>query len=670
MQIKLDLNKFNAENVTIGSCQENDIYHCEFNKSGGHLLYNVENVFEAIELKSNLSLTLFITNKEKHLQNIGLEFYDRDNHSDIPDLMIEMGLIPDIRTTLSIPFKLLDSQQLFPKRTPGKLKTVVRGNKVEVQRIGKIGVASGKSFEHQHYIISNILITDETPQFMLPDIKLVDKLGQIIDRHWAGKTKNEMELKAVLNEEFHKPMNLLSRPDINIFGGWEQKKFSSTGFFRTHRDAERWWLIDPQGCSFVSMGVDCICPGETGRIQDIEKFYTWIPEKNGVFQDAHLVGERFDEGNYYNFGVSNLIRVFGDKWENAWTRITKNRLIEWGFNTVGNWSSIAFAQKSQMPYVLPLEGFPDTKNKIFRDFPDVFSKEYETNAQIYAHQLKTYKYDPYLIGYFMRNEPNWAFVEYLNIAEELLSKEEEFESKNALIDFLRIRYKGDIQQLNTAWNTQFIEYNDLNSSIKKATKLSSAANIDLYDFSCEMIRKYVEVPARALRKVDVNHLNLGMRYAWIWDKMLYSGCENFDVFSFNCYKLSPIDEIRKIGKDTGLPVIIGEFHFGALDRGLFSNGLRSVLNQEERGKAYRYYIENAIQSEYFVGAHYFILNDQHVLGRFDGENAQVGCVDVCHRPYKEFVEGVKKTNEEIYQLVSGIKTIENIKPIEVQSTAI
>ena len=107
-----------------------------------------------------------------------------------------------------------------------------------------------------------------------------------------------------------------------------------------------------------------------------------------------------------------------------------------------------------------------------------------------------------------------------------------------------------------------------------------------------MLRAYVEIPSKACREVDPNHMILGMRWAWISDPDLATGWENFDVFSINCYAVDPteaISHVVELGVD--LPVMIGEFHFGALDRGLSATGLEGVLTQKDRGKAYRYYCE-------------------------------------------------------------------------------
>lgn len=54
-----------------------------------------------------------------------------------------------------------------------------------------------------------------------------------------------------------------------------------------------------------------------------------------------------------------------------------------------------------------------------------------------------------------------------------------------------------------------------------------------------------------------------------------------------------------------------------------------------------------------VGIHYFEMNDQPLLGRFDGENMAHGAIDVCNRPYKELIEHFKSTAAKMYELCDG-----------------
>jgi len=103
---------------------------------------------------------------------------------------------------------------------------------------------------------------------------------------------------------------------------------------------------------------------------------------------------------------------------------------------------------------------------------------------------------------------------------------------------------------------------------------------------------------------------------------------------------------------THKPVLIGEFHFGTPGRGLAA-GLLQTKNQEERGVAYRYYVENAAANPALIGVHWFEWIDEPNTGRMDGENYNIGMVDVTDRPYGELVEAMKATHRRLLAVHSG-----------------
>lgn len=103
-----------------------------------------------------------------------------------------------------------------------------------------------------------------------------------------------------------------------------------------------------------------------------------------------------------------------------------------------------------MPYVTSLPRFPETAHKIFRDFPDVLSPEYREDAARCAQALLPRREDPFLVGYFLRNEPSWAFVDGLILADEVLRDPADTCCKAELIAFLRARYATP-GALNAAW---------------------------------------------------------------------------------------------------------------------------------------------------------------------------------------------------------------------------
>jgi hypothetical protein len=82
-------------------------------------------------------------------------------------------------------------------------------------------------------------------------------------------------------------------------------------------------------------------------------------------------------------------------------------------------------------------------------------------------------------------------------------------------------------------------------------------------------------------------------------------------------------------------------------------GLRQVANQDERGVAYRYYVENAIADPGIVGAHWFEWIDEPSTGRSDGENYNIGLVDVTDRPYRELVDAARETHRRLAEVHAG-----------------
>ena len=122
-----------------------------------------------------------------------------------------------------------------------------------------------------------------------------------------------------------------------------------------------------------------------------------------------------------------------------------------------------------------------------------------------------------------------------------------------------------------------------------------------------------------------------------------------DVISFNRYRFSPND-LKPHNPSIDKPILIGEFHFGALDRGMLHTGLRSVQNQQQREKAYFEYIKAALENPYLVGAHWFQYGEQAVTGRGDGENYQIGFLDVCDNPYQETIDGCREIGYQMYEV--------------------
>lgn len=672
MQHYLDMEHFivKSPGVTFEFVEERK-YHIQTCKSGGNIsTKSASGTPGGVNWSEANYLVMDVEHHCHDVLVILLEFTNGKVEKTKESIQVHFGVLPGVHTRLCLPITALNSENLFLPRFPGTMQNPIRGGAgMKPDQIKCISIGTIESVSSRSFYLSDVYVTDVVPEFPAPQIPFTDELGQYIPKFWPGKTENAMELITYLQKEKKKQEKSPFYGEVwSRYGGWKKLQFEASGFFRTHHDGNRWWMVDPEGYAFISTGLDCMSPGETMRVDGIQNLVSWLPEQTGMYKDAWRQ-ENNKDADFFSYGIANLVRAFNNEWWESWAIMTRRRIREWGFNTVANWSQPKFYKFAQMPYVIPMTDFPTTRRLIFRDFPDVFSTEYQEAGENYAKQLEAYLGDPLLIGYFMRNEPHWAFVDQLNITEKMLEHPEPFESKHAFIKFIRSRYDSSINHWNTAWNTDFINFEQLLEPIERVSEFSLQAGEDLSDFNRMMIEQYVKIPSVECKKVDSEHLNLGMRYAWISNEQLLAGTEHFDVFSINMYKMKPDETvIKQISKATGLPVMIGEFHHGAADVGMLSNGIKGVSTQEERGYAYKYYVENGAAISELVGMHYFILNDQALLGRFDGENYQIGAVDVCHRPYEPFIQGVIEAHTRMYEVANGIRSPYSKTPQEIPKT--
>ena len=601
-----------------------------------------------------------------------LDVYSRREPTPVgkPVFDMQTGILPGVKQRVVIDLAWLDGKILFPEAAPGQLKITCHGRRVDREEISQILLIMLPRDEDALITLIGARLAGRYPSIpqstTVPEgVKLVDEFGQSALKDWPGKIKDEKDLKKKLKAAAKKGKKAVYPfENWSEYGGCLDRKLTEgTGFFSKIKADGRWWLVDPSGYAFFSVGPDCTCIRSDCRVDGMEQFLTWLPEEDDPAFGG-LFGSRFRHAGsgklrrkpkLFSYEQANLMRAFGDDWRENWERMVERQLKAAGMNTLGNWSDQSLFGRISIPYVTSLERFPDTKKHIFRDFPDVLSPEYRKNARECAKTLAGRRDDPWMIGYFLRNEPAWAFVDNLVVADEVLYCPERTVCKEELIRRIKERYES-VEALNRAWNLSLESFDDLYESRENLSFSSEEASSFLRAFSAELIREYVRVPAEACREADGNHMILGMRWAWISDPAIVSGWECFDVFSINCYAFDPtaaIENVVKLGVD--LPVMIGEFHFGALDAGPLSTGLKAVADQADRGRAIRYYIERAAAHPAGVGCHYFQYSDQFALGRFDGENYNIGLFDICLQPYEEIMSRIRECAEGIYDVAAGEK---------------
>jgi hypothetical protein len=285
---------------------------------------------------------------------------------------------------------------------------------------------------------------------------------------------------------------------------------------------------------------------------------------------------------------------------------TALRLQSWGMTTGGQ------GRPTTVFLYWPLD-----HKTTFLGLPDVYSNDFANGVdQAADRQCTPRKNDPMILGYFVGNEPPWN------------------DRESDVVNMIRA---GP----DTATKAKLAEFLAEGDTLARRKEFVHAA-----------FKKYLELICAAVRKYDPHHLILGIRFGGSMSDDVIRAASVFDVCSINVYEYEPTRQIEHAYRFSGRPVLIGEFHIGVPENGLGA-GLVQAMNQKERGVGYRYYMEQAASLEAFVGAYWFEWQDEPVLGRGDGENYNIGFVDVTNRPYPEMVEAARTTNRRLMDVHTG-----------------
>ncbi|MES2459077.1 MAG: hypothetical protein V4671_00740 [Armatimonadota bacterium] len=506
-------------------------------------------------------------------------------------------------------------------------------------------------------VLSSFALSDEdlTPEVLDP-VVVVDGYGQWIGE--KGMPRNPDQIAAVWAAE---------STEFTGFSGQTNKTGAfafadiapateGTGFFRVDQIEGRWLLRDPEGYPFFSLGCDCVNPGSDGPVGG--------EGREALFADLSLAEQRAAYGRGANslwadFYKQNLRRRYadsGDDWLNAWSDQCRVRLRRWGFNTVGNWSHRIFGQRQLLPYVTNISSL----NGMCAHLPDVFAPDFEQKIRVLiAPEVTPFVQDPLLIGYFVGNEPQWSFGGHRHPFNEVFTSADYPHTREKAFAWVRQAYGDDLHRLNAAWETDFATWDALayaadSGGIPDVRLGPYALKQDADTFLGEVLGIFYDICCREIRAIDPNHLLLGGRfYTPLMAEPYVRACRSFDVYSFNHYQWdAPADAIARATALSGLPVLIGEFHYGVEGRGLTAS-LIGTMSQHERGLAYRHFLENLAALPQVIGAHWFQWVDQPSTGRYDGESYNIGLVDITDIPYGEFLASVQETHTRITDLCFG-----------------
>lgn len=478
----------------------------------------------------------------------------------------------------------------------------------------------------------------------------VDRYGQFTDEDWPGKLHEDGEFARRHAEE---EADLAAHPvpaERNRFGGWATgPQLEATGRFRATKHEGKWWFVDPEGRLFWSAGITCVRPESNGPMLGREQYFTWLPEEGDPLRQFY----RPHGNGWLDFGRMNLFRKFGADHLPISHDLAVRRLASWGFNTIGNWSADDVWRLGRMPYTIPVN-YRSPRVPIWdrRSFPDVFAPEFEEAVRQAVAGRAEFKDDPWLLGVFIENELPWAGWgnrPHL-LPATILAAEEDSEMRRAMLRDLRETH-ATIAELNAAWGTEYADWEALPGAPILTAEQQQRAAADLSRLVTLLAERYFAVCEKAMRDLMPGVLYLGPRLASYNREVVAVAARHCDVVCFNIYNDLPDGrDAHELARELDFAIVIGEFHFGALDRGMFHTGLRGAENQAERAEKFAAYVRTTIAADWCVGTHWFQYRDQPLTGRFDGENYNIGFVTITDTAYPEMRAAARAIHRDLYRL--------------------
>jgi len=571
-------------------------------------------------------------------------------------LSASVTLNPKAAETLRVRLYPTAIQLTEPVEFIGMRRGPAEPGKIDPSKVTRLMVFVPQPHRSCTFDVANVRAEGQIKRLATKDFfPFIDEFGQFIHKDWPGKCQSVAEIVAQGKAE---EKDLAAHPgpqDRDQYGGWTAgPKLEATGFFRVEKHQGKWWLVDPAGRLFWSHGIDCVRSAESTPINGREKYFSSLPTPDSPFAKFYGAGRGAAHGSYqnvsqyrtYDFSKANLLRKYGSAWGKDSAELAHRRLKSWGMNTIANWSDTTVALMRKTPYTATVGGGGrriEGSEGYWGKFPDPFDPEFRES---FGRRMESEKGrsagDPWCLGYFVHNELGWG--DEVSLALAALKSPADQPAKKAFVEDLKARY-NTIEKLNAAWGTTHASWDALLQSVEPPDK--KKAWDDLTAFYTRIAETYFQTIRDEVKRAAPNQLYLGCRFAWVNDRAARAAAKFCDIVAYNRYTYTV--EKQRLPDGLDKPIIIGEFHFGALDRGMFHPGLKETADQQDRANTYKKYVEGALRNPCIVGTHWFQYKDQATTGRSDGENYQIGFVDICDTPYPETIQACREVGYGLYE---------------------
>lgn len=491
---------------------------------------------------------------------------------------------------------------------------------------------------------------------------LVDRYGQAVYIDYPGKITCDDDLRRDAAEEWEYLKNVtLDETKYDRFGGMKTgKNYGATGFFRVEKVDGVWWFVSPEGNLFYLKGIDGITYDELSHYTPQYRPGTTIqrgifeelpdPEKTPEAYKLHQ-GWRKDKGiPVIDFQEANLQIKYGEDYREKWADVTYRRLLDWNFNASGKWK-MEKELYSRLPRIDIVTGSSELITT--KSGWDPWDPEFEAKLErAFEPQLTPYKDDPMIIGYHFQNEDGW---EMDDLARILHTTDGSFPAKEAFVNFMKERYKGDLRVVNVVLDTEAKSFEEL---VSTDIDMGKMPHLDAVTFVQESSRRFHSIMRRVFKKYDPNHLFFGCTPVLTWRacyEWIFASADYVDVLAVDWYFSETADWMRPY-LVLDKPMINIEFGWVTCERGhgpFFSS--MTCHNEEERVRRYCRYVSNQAKVPQFVGIGYFIYSDQEVGGRSNGDGNwgecfQFGAVSTQDQPYPLYTSAMREINGKLEEL--------------------
>lgn len=381
--------------------------------------------------------------------------------------------------------------------------------------------------------------------------------------------------------------------------------------FSLRRTKEEWWLHAPDGRRWFSFGVCCVNQG-TSRGE-----YSADNPSYAAWQHYHS--------------------------PTAWAEATLERLRSWSFNTVGGWSDfVALRQATNLDFALtPVLACGMTAGAPWWDMWS--AKVLRRMEQTARRQILPLRRDPRLLGYYTDNEMGWwnAALWKMTLEDKPTSG-----ARRRLVKLLRSRYHDDWPAVLRDFDPEgAASFADLARGGMLYLRPGRDGIRVVREFLGLMAERYYSVARRIVRTYDQRGLILGDRYqSFYYLEVVRAAAPHVDAISSNLNASWNDGSFARFYLDTlhalcRRPVFIGEFYLAAMENRTGnpndSSNFPTVQTQRERAEGFARTLTELARLPYVVGADWFQFYDEPPKGRADGENYNMGLVDVSNQPYED-----------------------------------